>query len=224
MKKCDICHGNGIIKKNDDYIMCECVKKAQIISRLISNGFPKKYIDYKLDKINEILSNINDIENIQNFYEDINNKNLLILSDNKTNIIKLESMLSNDLSFRKNDKNNYFNILFVTAEDIIQTYSNVRFSNDKNKMDKILFNVDILILNFIGNESESKTTNYGRKYINNLITSRIFDCKTTIISATSNLLTNTNYYGDDFLNLLNENFYILKLDNINDTLINLKEN
>src|SRR3712207_4603916 len=176
-KSCPICKGTTMLNGENGIKFCDCVKKANIIARLICNGIPKKYINANwdinledendkiaLDKLKTFCDNIE-----QNIFE---GNNMLIVSQNIMKNILFESIIANDLAFKKNQDGCYYNILMVTVNELIQTaYYNKAQNDIKRKLQKTINSVDILILNGLGDEIDLKN-DYTTKFLDNILLDR----------------------------------------------------
>ena len=225
-KSCPICHGHGLIETDKGFANCKCITKANIHARLLSNGMPKKFLNIGFDDI----ENENARKKIKDFCDDIktnifDGNNLYISGNNRIQIMKFACAIANNLSFKKNSNDYYYNILMVSLEDLTQTILTVRNSIElKNKLNSVMKTVDILILNYLGEETYTKTEQTA-KYLTNLFTDRSFDGKLTIVSSTALLDELINKYGNQFTNTLKQEFKVIKLSEIKENIINVsKEN
>ena len=98
VKNCKKCNGEGILKSNLGYVECTCMKKSKIIAREICNGVPERLIDKKLVNINNktVAKFLQDY--IDNLQSNINSlTNLLVIGDNKLNIVEILSIFINSI-------------------------------------------------------------------------------------------------------------------------------
>ena len=214
-KNCPICKGEGLVKTNKGFTNCKCVTKANIHARLLCNGMPKKFLNINFNDIkNNVISN-----KLQNYCNDIETNifegnNLYIYGNNKVEMMKLDCAIANDLAFKKNSNGYYYNILIVSLEELTQTILTVRNTIElKNKLSKIMSGVDILILNYLGDESYTRTEQTA-KYLTNSITDRSFNGKLTILSSTMLLDEILTKYEQSFVNTLKQEFKVLKLSEV----------
>lgn len=219
-KDCSICNGEGLKKSSSGYVTCDCTKKANIQARLICNGLPKKCLNNNWNNITGFSNDINVINTIKDYCSDIdenvyNGNNLFINCLNKNKIMMLESSIANDIGFKKNQNGFFYNILFVTLEDLLQTqYVSKNNYDMRNKFQKTIMNVDVLILNYLGEETDNRNDNTAR-FINDLVVKRTFDEKVTIISSSLNFEDVANKYGAQFISTIKNNFKFLT---VNETL------
>ncbi len=212
--KCPICHGEGLVETNNGYVSCDCVKKANIHARLLCNGMPKKFLNLDFDSVN--INNDEAVNKAKEFCDNIetnifNGTNLFITGNNKVNIMKLDCTIANNLAYKKNSNKYYYNILIVSVEELTQTIAMTRTNFElKNKLKNVVSNVDILILNYLGDESDTRTEQTG-KYLTNLFVERSFNEKTTILSSTIQLDDIANKYGTQFISTLKQDFKVIKL-------------
>lgn len=215
--RCKICNGDGVINGTSGYATCKCIKKANIEARLLCNGIPKKYISVRWDKFTDP----NDIETaktLKEYCETLDGNvfegsNLLLSSNNKNKIMLFETALSNDLAFKKNDNNCFYNILMVSCEDLMQTqYSSKNNYELKNKLNKIISTVDIMIINFVGEETDNRNDIIS-KFLDDLIVKRTFDDKLTIISTSLDMEQLALKYGVNFVTTLKNNFKFINVSN-----------
>lgn len=220
LKKCDKCNSLRVIQRPDgNYEDCECAKFAKVKIRLICNGMPMSCV--KLNWNNLKNYNKNNIKQIKDYSDDIeenifNNTNLLINGQDKIEIIELESAMVNDICMLKNIEGNFYNILMITVNDLIQTSNAIRNNSElKYKFDKYLMNngsCDILILNYLGDELDNRN-NITAKLIEDMLVKRILNNKITIISTTLQTEDIVNRYGNQFLVFLRRNFKNIKFVN-----------
>lgn len=124
----------------------------------------------------------------------------------------------NDICMLKNIEGNFYNILMITVNDLIQTSNAIRNNSElKYKFDKYLMNngsCDILILNYLGDELDNRN-NITAKLIEDMLVKRILNNKITIISTTLQTEDIVNRYGNQFLVFLRRNFKNIKFVNDN---------
>lgn len=215
-KQCSICNGDGIIPSENGHVNCSCIKKANIQARLLCNGLPRKYLNTNWDNLVGFEKDSNLIFELNNFCININDNmfsgnNLFIHNSDKNKIMMLDAALINDLAFKKNFRGYFHNILIVTVEDLMQAqYVSKNNFEIRNKLQKAVESVDILILNYIGEETDNRVENTS-KYINNLITKRIFDEKLNIITSTLETEDIANRYGPQFVSIISHNFKSIRL-------------
>lgn len=221
--RCETCNGDGLVKKDNGYVTCNCVKKANIQARLICNGLPKKYINMSWDSIPNVEDDSQNITKLKSYCENIDmniweGKNLFLNSLDKNKIMMIEAAMCNDIAYKKNEDGCFYNILIVSAEELMQTqYSAKNNFEVKSKLNKVVNGVDILILNYLGEETDNRTDNTS-KYINDLIVKRGFDSKLTIISSSLDMEAIANRYGINFITSIKQNFKPVKLQNATESL------
>lgn len=216
-RQCNVCHGEGTIPGENGYKMCSCIKRANIQARLICNGLPRKYLSTNWENIKDFENDSKLIESLIKYCSEVtdnmcNGNNLFITGNNKNKIMSLDAALSNDLAFRKNYNGYFHNILIVSVEDLMQAqYVSKNNFDIRNRLQKAIDSVDILILNYLGEETDNRTENTS-KFIDNLITKRVFNEKLNIISSTLDLEDIANRYGSQFINIIKHNFKPIKLN------------
>lgn len=221
--RCDICSGDGLIKSENGCVTCKCIKKANIQARLICNGLPRKYVNMSWDNIPNAENDMSNIAKLKDYCNSIDmniweGKNLFINSLDKNKIMTIEAAMCSDIAYRKNQDGCFYNILIVSTEELMQTqYSSKNNFEIKNKLNKVVNSVDILILNYLGEETDNRTDNTS-KYINDLIVKRGFDSKLTIISSSLDLEAIANRYGINFITSIKQNFKPIKLQNSTENL------
>ena len=221
--KCSICKGTGIIYEEKGAVTCECIRKANIQSRLYCNGMPKKYININWDDFDKNILSSDDNNKLTDFCNNTLN-NLFILGNDKIKIMELDCIISNDLAYKKNYSGYFYNILSITVEDLMQTVHLSRNNFElKTKLHKSINNVDILIINYLGDETENKSEQTS-KFVSDLIIQRIFNDKLNIISSSLNLEEITNKYGSQFINTIKQNFEIIKLLNGSNEIVERTDN
>lgn len=213
--KCTECNGNGLVNGEKGYVTCNCVKRANIHARLICNGLPKKYISITWDKLSgKIQSDI--IEKAKDYCDNIeeniwDGKSLFLSGNNKNNIMLIESAISNDIAYKKNEDDCFYNILIISAEELMQTHNSSKNSYEiKNKFNKIINTVDILFINYLGEEVDNRG-DITSKFINDLLTKRSFDSKVTIISSSLDMEAIANKYGINFISTIKQNYKPIKI-------------
>lgn len=220
--KCTKCKGNGLIKAEKGYNNCDCIRQANINARLISNGLPRKYITVSFESLNEKIDN-SIINKIQDYCDNIEQNiwdgtSLFLNGLNKNNIMLIEASIANNLAYKKNEDGFLYNILFVTTEELIQTHNTSKNNYEiRNKFNKIINSVDILFINYLGEEIENRGDMVS-KFINDLLTKRIFDGKITIISSSLDMESIANKYGVNFITTIKQNYKPIKLDEMNNTM------
>ena len=201
---CTTCNGSGLAKIEGRCVTCNCIKKANIQARLICNGLPKKYVNITWDNIPNTEDDEASIIKLKKYCESIDvniweGKNLFINSLDKNKIMMIEAAICSDVAYKKNEDGCFYNILIVTTEELMQTQYSSRNSFDiKNRLNKVVNGVDILMLNYLGEETDNRTDNTS-KYINDLIVRRSFDNKLTVISSSLDMESITNRYGVNFI-------------------------
>lgn len=223
VSRCDECKGDGLIKKENGYVTCNCIKKANIQARLICNGLPKKYINMSWETIPNIENDLQNIAKLKKYCDDIDMNiwegiNLFINSLDKNKIMMIEAAMCSNVAYKKNENGCFYNILIVSTEELMQTqYSSKNNFEVKNKLNKVINGVDILILNYLGEETDNRTDNTS-KFINDLIVKRGFDSKLTIISSSLDMEAIANRYGINFITSIKQNFKPIKLQNATESL------
>lgn len=221
--KCTICSGSGLVQKENGCVTCNCIKKANIQARLICNGLPKKYVNISWGNIPNVENDEQSIKKLKNYCESIDvniweGKNLFINSLDKNKIMMIEAAICSDIAYKKNEDGCFYNILIVSTEELMQTqYSSKNNFEIKNKLNKVVNGVDILILNYLGEETDNRTDNTS-KYINDLIVRRGFDNKLTIISSSLDMESIANRYGINFITSIKQNFKPVKLQNVTESI------
>lgn len=215
---CTTCNGSGLAKNEGRCVTCNCIKKANIQARLICNGLPKKYVNITWDNIPNVEQDESSIIKLKNYCESIDvniweGKNLFINSLDKNKIMMIEAAICSDVAYKKNEDGCFYNILIVTTEELMQTqYSSKNNFDIKNRLNKVVNGVDILMLNYLGEETDNRTDNTS-KYINDLIVRRSFDNKLTVISSSLDMESIANRYGVNFITSIKQNFKPVKLQN-----------
>jgi DNA replication protein DnaC len=210
--RCPKCMGQGLIISENGHVNCDCIKRANIHARLICNGMPRKYLDKRLDDMKDELK---DYDILKDFCDNIENNmcngsNLFISGTNKIKIMELDAAIANGIAYKKNYDGYFYNVLFVTVEDLMQTVYTAKNNYElKQKLQKTVTSVDILVLNFLGEETETRSE-HTSKYLNDLFTQRIFNEKVNIISSSLNVEEIANKYGAQFINILKHNFKFVK--------------
>lgn len=214
VNNCTKCHGIGVIKNQaGNYVECNCSKKAKIVAREICNGIPKKFISNKWEDLNDNLVGAfkEYISNIGRNIDSINN--ILMLGEDKIEIVKSFSIFSNYLAFKKNRNGYFFNIVMCDLNDLLQaSYAYKTNYEYKNIYNNIIDSSDVLIINFIGSEMDTRVETTA-KYISNIITRRALNGKLTFISSVLRFDELSNKYGSELSNLLNNNYQIMQLNN-----------
>jgi DNA replication protein DnaC len=181
---------------------------------------PRKYLEKKLDDMQNELKDYNVLKDFCNNIENnmCNGSNLFINGTNKIKIMELDAAIANGVAYKKNQAGYFYNVLFVTVEDLMQTVYTAKNNYElKQKLQKTVTGVDILILNFLGEETETRSE-HTSKYLNDLFTQRIFNEKINIVSSSLTDEEIANKYGAQFINILRHNFNFVKLSNANTTI------
>ena len=213
--KCKECNGDGLINNGKGHVTCNCVKKANIQSRLISNGLPRKYISIGWKDLNNKIQN-DVILKAKNYCENIeeniwDGKSLFISGINKNNIMLVEAAIANDVAHKKNENGCFYNILIITTEELMQTqYMSKNSYEIRNKFNKIINSVDILFINYLGEEVDNRGETTS-KFINDLLTKRSFDSKVTMISSSLDMEAIANKYGINFISTIKQNYKPIKI-------------
>lgn len=216
-RNCNICNGEGIVKGDLGYKTCECVKKANIQARLISNGLPRRFLNYNWNKNENFKNDIATFEKIRDYCNNIDSNsngynNLFLHCSNINKIMELESIMSNDLAYKRNFNGFFNNILIVSVDDFVQTAYYGKSNNEtRAKLQKVINGIDILILNGLGEEVELRN-DFTTKYLNNILTNRIFNGKLNIISSSLSMDQIINKYDMNMVNVIKNNFKLIKIN------------
>ena len=217
-KNCKICNGLGTIPNpNGTHNRCKCQTNAMIIARQICNGEPERFLklDWKdLSKIdiNEINKVKNYVTNLDDNYFNVNN--LFFYSRSKMNIALVESVFMNKISFMRNYDKCFYNCVMISVDDILQTNYTIRNNIDmKKKFNKIFEISDVLMINYLGSEMDSRSEITSR-LISNIITNRTFNNKLTFLSSTLRTGEIGSKYGEEFLEILKNDYKIISLNNV----------
>ena len=213
VKNCKKCNGEGILKSNLGYVECTCMKKSKIIAREICNGVPERLIDKKLVNVNNktVAKFLQDyIDNLQSNIDSLTN--LLVIGDNKLNIVEILSIFINSISFKKNNKGYFYNSVMCDLNDLMQSSYLTKSSTEyKNIYNKIIDGSDLLIINYVGSETDTRNDLTAR-FLSNIITRRAINGKLTFLSSTLKVDELNNKYGNELSSLFNSNYKILNLN------------
>lgn len=218
---CLICNGTGLKPSNggSGYSTCDCAKKANIQARLLCNSMPKKYIGINWDNLTGFENDAKIISNLKTFCNEITNNmcngsNIFILGEDKIKIMELCCVIANDLAYKKNYSGYFHNVLFVTTEDLMQTVYTVKNNYEqKAKLQKAVTNVDVLIVNYLGEETENRSEQTS-KYLNDLFVQRAFNEKLNIVSSSLGVEDIANKYGKQFINTIKSSFKLIRLSDL----------
>lgn len=214
-EQCTLCNGTGLVVDDKGHGTCKCIKKANIQARLICNGMPKKYINHSLENLSNRMSP-SCIEKIKSYSENIEEyvwegKGLFINGHDKDLIMQLEVVLANNLSFKKNDDGCFYNILFVTVEELMQAQQSSKTNYEiRNKLNKVIDNVDIIFINYLGEEIDNRSEIIS-KFINDIIVKRSFNSKITMLSSSLDIEEIANKYGIGLVTTIKHNYKPIKI-------------
>lgn len=222
LSKCGLCKGTGLVNSEKGYSNCDCVKRASINARLISNGLPRRYIDSKFSDLESVLDT-NAINMIKDYCENIEQYiwdgfSLFLNGINKNTIMLVESIIANNLAYKKNDNGFFYNILITSTEELMQTHHASKNNYEvRNKFNKIINSVDVLFINYLGEEIDNRN-DATSKFINDLLTKRTFDSKVTIISSSLDMEAIANKYGINFITTIKQNYKPVRLSKTENTM------
>ena len=81
----------------------------------------------------------------------------------------------------------------------------------KNLYNKIIDNSDLLVINYIGSETDTRN-DLTAKFLSNIITKRAINGKLTFLSSTLRVDEINNKYGNELSSLFKTNYKILNLE------------
>lgn len=202
---CKLCNHTGVIAhpKEDDKTWlngkeCSCVREFKRVKNLYLSNIPRAYWDKNL---NDIISK-ETRHKVMKFIEKIdyardNNLSLLLCGKNsgaKTLILSI--ILKNIVGISTR---------YYTFDDILN-FKNI----DNNELD----DTNVIAIDDIGNEHRKENSDYSKKTLIGTIKNRIKVNKLTLLASKYNLEQLKGIYGDDFNNLIKNNYMIIEIENI----------
>ena len=136
----------------------------------------------------------------------------MIIGNNKLNIIEVLSTFINSISFKKNEKGYFYNSVMCDLTDLLQaSYLTKNSYEYKNLYNKIIDNSDLLVINYIGSETDTRN-DLTAKFLSNIITKRAINGKLTFLSSALRVDEINNKYGNELSSLFKTNYKILNLE------------
>lgn len=209
---CSICKDTGYIRKNDTYVLCNCIKQKLFdieynksnLGNIKKDNFEHFNLNLYSDQINEDLysSNISPKENIENIkkiaqsfvknFEDPEGKNLLFTGNTGLGKTFLSNCIANELL--KKGKT----VLYQTAPVMLDTIIDYRFNkNNVQTLYENILDVDLLIIDDLGTEClNSMKFSELFNVINTRLLNQNHNITKTIISTNLNLQNLSQTYDE----------------------------
>ncbi|MFW6007765.1 MAG: hypothetical protein ACOCP8_00760 [archaeon] len=224
VKTCSICNGVGSISKDDSSglnIMCNCVKRAHLNTRLVAWGVPRKYVSNNwiwdectpepfVDECKNYADNF-----INNYFQ---GKGLYLFGAQGRGKSTMEALIAREVGNKINpDTRKPFIVAFNIYEDIVQLKRQI--NNDRTalyKLNKLINEPHLLIIDNIGSEvGFGSDTGYTTKLLEYVLRTRDNLCVPTIIS--SNLTPEELYdaYSDTVGDFIEENYKLISVTGSN---------
>ena len=116
------------------------------------------------------------------------------------------------LNIKKNNKGYFYNSVMCDLNDLLQSSYLTKSSTEyKNIYNKIIDGSDLLIINYVGSETDTRNDLTAR-FLSNIITRRAINGKLTFLSSTLKVDELNNKYGNELSSLFNSNYKILNLN------------
>lgn len=199
IKKCKLCNKTGIIKKNGEYVNCECSNKAKLFTKLTCNGVPTKYLQWRWKDCDD-QSFVNECKDYADKFIDyyMEGTGLFLYGLQGRGKTTMESLIARDATIKINpDTNKSFEVIFVMFEDLIQWNLQKNDWVIRNKLNNVIENSDLLIIDNLGSEtgfgSETKT---NVKLLDRILRTRDNNQKPFIISSNFTLEEIGKYYSE----------------------------
>ena len=208
IKKCTICNGQGIIEKDNKIVNCNCTNKAMLFTKLVCNGVPRKYLEWKwIDCEDEpFVKQCKDYSD--NFTDNyFNGMGLFLYGLQGRGKTTMESLIARDVTIKINsDTGKPFEVVFVMFEQLVQW--NLQKNNDwvsRNKLEYVIESSDLLIIDNLGSEtgfgSESKA---NVKLLDRILRTRDNNQTPFIISSNFTLDEIGKYYSETIKDFISD--------------------
>lgn len=201
-QKCTICNGEGTV----DGAWCECYKKARIMTTLIVSEIPEKYLDEKWSLENTLFQDQLAVKKMKKYTTDFakyfsKGNGLLISGGYGVGKTTLASLGIKELAWQRHTKTSNLITIYFTPYDQF-----LKMSYDKNNNDEIesiINNINILILDNIGDEpglnSEKRSS---VTFLERILRVRESNNLPTIITTRLNLKDIKDVYNDIVYDLI----------------------
>lgn len=220
VKTCAICSGTGSIEGGNGELgkMCGCMKTALLNANLVSCGVPRKFLNSSWDwegfqNSTETMKKVKAYsDNFQQHY--LNGRGLYLYGQQGRGKSMLEALASRDIAFQINpDNGKQFKVAFIIFEELVQMSHDARVNyNIKMKMNKIIAQPDLLIIDNLGSETGQKSeSGHVPRFLEFILRKRNNDCLPTIISSNYTPEQLKVEYTDTIHQFVEENFELVSV-------------
>lgn len=216
IKSCTICNGQGILEKDGKMINCNCTNKSMLFTKLVSNGVPRKFLEWKwIDcEQNEFVNECKQYTDnfLNNYYA---GSGLFLYGLQGRGKTTMESLIARDVTIKTNpDTGKLFEVIFVMFEQLVQW--NLQKNTDWNarkKLDYVIESSDLLIIDNLGSEtgfgSESKA---NVKLLDKILRTRDNNMLPFIISSNFTLDEIGKYYSETIKDFISDDCTTISFD------------
>lgn len=202
IEPCSICKGEGSVNTDRGTAkMCDCTRQAHINTELASCGLPSKYLQWTWDMCEktDFVEECKDYA--KNFLDNyLIGKGLFLEGSQGRGKSTMEVLIAKEVAGMINpDTKQNFKVAFAIYEDMVQLSHKGRQGDRSasNKLDKLIDDVDLLIIDNIGSETGfGNETKYTTKLLEYILRKRDNAEKPTIISSNFNHNELENKYSD----------------------------
>ena len=215
IRKCKICNGQGIIQKENIMINCECTNKAQLFTKLVCNGVPRKYLEWRwadcedeqfIKECKVYADNF-----VDNYFD---GTGLFLYGLQGRGKTTMESLIARDVTIKTNpDTGKPFEVIFVMFEQLVQW--NLQKNNDwvsRNKLEYVIESSDLLIIDNLGSEtgfgSDSKA---NVKLLDRILRTRDNNQSPFIISSNFTLDEIGKYYSETIKDFISDDCKLIEV-------------
>ena len=198
--ECEKCSDTGYIGIK----MCECMKREVVKRRYRASGIGKylesqSFDNFSLDyypfgKAREkMLSNLDYLKNFADTFNSESGESLLFVGSTGLGKTHLSAAIA-----KKGIEKGY-SVVYDSAQNIVSAFERERFSTEPDKLTDKYFNSDLLIIDDLGAEVQSKSS---VSYFYTLINTRLISSKSTIISTNLGATRLCQHYEDRIVSRL----------------------